>query len=126
MTTDYKRDEFIEAERSDNVLTLTLNRPAQYNAIHHELHEELADIFVDAGKNDATDVVVQAMAERLANWPRDAIRSSKVTAKIGLRQLAHSTLDGSMAYGFATLRSPTHQGAIGTFTEGRAARFRGP
>lgn len=267
MTIDYARYEFIKAERNDNVLTLTLNRPAQYNAIHHELHEELADVFVDVAKDDATDVVVitgagkafcaggdlramkehadshgapghylsrvsakrivyglldlekpviakvngaamglgatialfcdviymaehavigdphvkagvvagdggaiiwpqligyarakeylmtgdaikapeahrmglvnhvvpaaeldaavQAMAERLANGPRDAIRFSKVTANIGLRQLAHSILDASMAYEFVTLRSPTHKEAIDAFTEGRAARFRG-
>ncbi len=267
MAVDYTRYEFIKAERNDNILTLTLNRPAQYNSIHHELHEELADIFVDAGKDDATDVIVltgsgkafcgggdlramkahsdahgapghylshvsakrivyslldlekpviakvngaamglgatlalfcdiiymadhavigdphvkagvvsgdggaviwpqligyarakeylmtgdaikapeafrmglvnhvlpadqldaavQAMAERLANGPRDAIRWSKVSANIGLSQLAHSILDASMAYETITLRSPTHKEAIDAFSEGRPPRFRG-
>jgi len=267
MTVNYQRYEFIQVERKDHILTLTLNRPAQYNAIHHELHEELADIFVDAAKDDETHVVVltgagkafcaggdlramkehadahggpgyylsrvsakrivygildlekpviakvngaalglgatlalfcdviymaehavigdphvkagvvagdggaiiwpqligyarakeylmtgdsikapeahrmglvnhvlpadqldaavQAMAERLANGPRDAIRFSKVSANIGLRQLAHSILDASMAYEFVTLRSPTHKEAIDAFSEGRPANFRG-
>jgi enoyl-CoA hydratase len=58
MTVHYDRYEFIKAERSDNILTLTLNRPAQYNAIHHELHEELADVLVDVARDDATDIVV--------------------------------------------------------------------
>lgn len=267
MTVDYSRYAFIKIDRQDNVLTLTLNRPAQFNAIHHELHEELADIFYDVAKDDATDVVVltgagkafcaggdlramkehadaygapghylsrtsakrvvyslldlekpviakvngacmglgatiallcdvifmadhavigdphvkagvvagdggaiiwpqligyarakeylmtgdaikapeahrlglvnhvlpaaeldaavEKMADRLANGPRDAIRWSKVSANIGLRQLAHSILDASMAYETITLHSATHKEAIDAFTDGRPAKFRG-
>ena len=74
---------------------------------------------------DQLDAAVQALAERLANGPREAIRFSKVSANIGLRQLAHSILDASMAYEFVTLRSPSHTEAIDAFAEGRPARFRG-
>lgn len=267
MATDYSRYEFIKVERNDNILTLTLNRPEHFNSIHHEMHEELSDIFLDIAKDDATDVVVitgagkafcgggdlkamkkhsdehggpghylshvsakrlvyslldlekpiiakingaamglgatialfcdiiymadhtvigdphvkagvvsgdggaviwpqligyarakeylmtgdaikapdayrmglvnhilpsdqldaavQAMAEKLANGARNAIQFSKVAANIGLRQLAHSILDASMAYELVTLRSPTHKEAIDAFAEGRQPNFRG-
>ena len=71
------------------------------------------------------DAAVQAMAERLANGPRDAIRWSKTAANIGLKQLAHSIMDASMAYETVTLHSATHKEAIDAFTEGRQPRFRG-
>lgn len=56
---------------------------------------------------DELDASVTAMAERLARGPQDAIRWSKTTANIGLRQLAHSMIDASMAYVAVTLHSPS-------------------
>lgn len=74
---------------------------------------------------DQLDAAVQAMAERLANGPRNAIRWTKTATNIGLKQLAHSILDASMAYETVTLHSATHKEAIDAFTEGRAPNFRG-
>ncbi|MGW4094812.1 enoyl-CoA hydratase/isomerase family protein [Nocardia sp. NPDC004750] len=74
---------------------------------------------------DELDSAVDAMARRLADGPQDAIRWSKVSANIGLRQLAHSILDASMAYEIATMHSATHSEAINAFTEGRRADFKG-
>lgn len=71
------------------------------------------------------DDAVQAMARRLADGPQNAIRWTKVSANIGLRQLAHSILDASMAYETVTLHSATHKEAIDAFTEGRKPRFNG-
>lgn len=267
MTVDYSKYEFLSIERDDGVLNVTLNRPDRYNAIHHELHRELADIFYDIAVDDdvavivltgagkafcaggdlkamqehaaatgaaghylstvdakrivygmldlekpviakingpaiglgATialfadmtymadraviadphvsagvvagdggaiiwpqligysrakeflmtgdsisaadahrmglvnhvlpaaelDAAVQAMAQRLVDGPRDAIRWTKTSVNIGLRQLAHSIFDASMAYEIITIRSPTHKEALNAFAEGRAPAFRG-
>lgn len=48
----------ITAQRRDRILTLTLNRPEQLNAIDEELHEELSRIFYDVAGDEETDVVV--------------------------------------------------------------------
>ena len=267
MNVDYSRYENIMVSREDRILTLTLNRPNQLNAIDHALHRELASIFYDIAVDDETDVViltgagkafcaggdlkamkehadshgapgyylshvdakriifslldlekviiakvngaciglgatlalfcdliymadhaviadphvragvvsgdggaiiwpqllgynrakeylmtgdaikapeaerlglvnhslpaaelddaVQSMAQRLADGPQNAIRWSKVTANIGLKQLAHSILDASMAYETLTLRSPSHKEAIDAFTENRRPNFKG-
>ena len=69
------------------------------------------------------DDAVRKMAQRLADGPRDAIRWTKVSVNIGLRQLAHSILDASMAYETVTLRSATHKEAIEAFAEGRRPVF---
>ncbi len=71
------------------------------------------------------DATVGAMARRLADGPRDAIRWSKVSANIGLKQLAHSILDASMAYEMVTMHSASHQEAIESFAEGRKPNFKG-
>ena len=54
----YQSYNAITAERRDRVLTLTMNRPEQLNAIDEELHEELSRIFYDVAADEATDVVV--------------------------------------------------------------------
>jgi enoyl-CoA hydratase len=48
----------ITAARRDRILTLTMNRPEQLNAIDEELHEELSRIFYDVAGDEETDVVV--------------------------------------------------------------------
>lgn len=265
MGVDYDRYEYISVKRDGGILNITLDRPQQYNAIHHELHRELADIFYDVALDDNAAVVVltgagkafcaggdlkamqrhaedygapghylssvdakrivyglldlekpviakvnghaiglgatialfsditymadhaviadphvsvgvvagdggaiiwpqligysrakeylmtgdqitapeaarmglvnhvlpaaelddavRKMAQRLADGPRDAIRWTKVSVNIGLRQLAHSILDASMAYETVTLRSATHKEAIEAFAEGRRPVF---
>lgn len=71
------------------------------------------------------DTAVNEMARRLADGPRDAIRWSKVSANIGLKQLAHSILDASMAYEMITMRSDAHREAISAFADGRKPNFKG-
>lgn len=69
------------------------------------------------------DSKVYGFAERLANGPRDAIRWSKTCANIGLKQLAHSMMDASVAYEWQTFRSEDHAEAVRAFTEKRTPEF---
>lgn len=54
----------IKAERRGRILTLTLNRPDQLNAVNADLHGELSRIFVDARNDPDSDVVVLTGAGR--------------------------------------------------------------
>lgn len=111
----YSHYQHLDVSRDGPVLTLTLNRPAALNAINDALHEEPGSIFLDEA--------VYGMARRLAAGPRDAIRWSKVAANIGLKQLAHSIMDTSVAYEWQTFRSPDHAEAVRAFVEKRQPRF---
>jgi len=54
----YESYKAITAERRGRILTLTMNRPEQLNAIDEQLHEELSRIFYDVAGDTETDVVV--------------------------------------------------------------------
>lgn len=71
------------------------------------------------------DSAVYGMARRLADGPQDAIRWSKVSVNVILKQLAAGVIDTSLAYETVTFRGPTHAEAIGAFAEKRPADFRG-
>ncbi|MEU3270984.1 enoyl-CoA hydratase-related protein [Saccharomonospora sp. NPDC006951] len=71
------------------------------------------------------DAAVDELAARLASGARDAIRWSKVSVNIGLKQLAHSILDTSIAYELLTLHGPDHAEALAAFVEGRKPDFTG-
>ena len=55
---NYDSYKTILAERKNRILTLTLNRSEQLNAIDEELHEELSRIFYDVSSDKDTDVVI--------------------------------------------------------------------
>jgi enoyl-CoA hydratase len=55
---EYNTYKAINAERNGRILTLTMNRPKQLNAIDETLHEELSRIFYDVAADSKTDVVV--------------------------------------------------------------------
>ena len=65
----------------------------------------------------------QAFAHRLANGATAAIRWTKVSANIGLKQLAHSIMDTSLAYEWLTFSADDHKGAINAFLEKREPAF---
>jgi enoyl-CoA hydratase len=50
--------ETIALERSGRRLTITLNRPQTMNAVDRQMHEDLADVFAFASKDEHSDVVV--------------------------------------------------------------------
>ena len=50
--------ETMELSRQGRLLTITLNRPEQLNAVNLKLHEELAEVFVVATADPDSDVVL--------------------------------------------------------------------
>jgi enoyl-CoA hydratase len=65
----------------------------------------------------------QAFAQRLAGGPTAAIRWTRVSANIGLKQLAHSIMDTSLTYEWLTLQADDHREAIRAFLEKRKPTF---
>jgi len=66
----------------------------------------------------------QAFAQRLADGPTAAIRWTKVSANIGLKQLAHSIMDTSLAYEWLTFQHGNdHREAVTAFLEKREPKF---
>jgi len=72
---------------------------------------------------ETLDDQVYGMAERLEKGAGDAIRWTKTSVNIGLKQLAHSILDTSLAYEWLTFQAPEHKEAVTAFTEKREPRF---
>lgn len=68
---------------------------------------------------------VAQFADRLAAGATKAIRWSKVSANIGLKQLAHSIMDASLAYEALSNITADHQEAVNAFRERRAPKFCG-
>jgi enoyl-CoA hydratase len=58
---DYKTITF---ERSERILTVTLNRPDKLNAVGEEMHEELSRLFTDCSNDPDSDVVILTGAGR--------------------------------------------------------------
>ena len=74
---------------------------------------------------DELDARVDAFADKLAGGAQMAIRYSKVSANIGLKQLAHSILDTSVGYEMVTFTTDDHREAVRSFLEKRQPRFTG-
>jgi enoyl-CoA hydratase len=73
--------------------------------------------------DDELDQRVDAFADRLAGGAQQAIRYSKVTINIALRQLAASIMDVGLGYESITNISEDHREALAAFREKRAPRF---
>ncbi len=71
------------------------------------------------------DAKVDAFADRLAAGATQSIKYTKVAVNIGLRQLAHSILDASLAYESITNFSKDHQEAVAALKEKRRPKFTG-
>jgi enoyl-CoA hydratase len=71
------------------------------------------------------DAAVDAYADRLANGATKAIRWSKVTMNIGLKQLAHAMMDAGMAYEGMAAATADHGEAIRAMLERRKPVFTG-
>lgn len=71
------------------------------------------------------DTHVDAFADRLAAGAQYAIRTTKMSVNIGLKQLAHSILEASLAFETLSNRSDDHREAVAAFREKRKPAFRG-
>ncbi len=71
------------------------------------------------------DSCVAAMVTRLENGAAQAVRFTKVSINIGLKQLAHAMMDASIAYESVTNFSADHREGIAAFRERRKPRFIG-
>ncbi|MBM3541614.1 MAG: enoyl-CoA hydratase/isomerase family protein, partial [Alphaproteobacteria bacterium] len=71
------------------------------------------------------DARVDAFADKLCAGAMQAIKFSKTAVNIGLRQLAHSIMDASIAYETYTNRTADHQEAVSAFREKRKPKFQG-
>jgi len=72
---------------------------------------------------DELDARVAEFADRLANGATNAIRWSKVSVNIGLKQLAHSIMDTSLSYEWLSSLSADHREAVNAFCEKRKPVF---
>ena len=71
------------------------------------------------------DARVEAFADRLAGGALQAIRTTKLSVNIGLKQLAHSIMDASIGYEGLSNRSHDHQEAVRAFPQKRTPSFIG-
>lgn len=71
------------------------------------------------------DTQVDAFADRLTSGARYAIRTTKMSVNIGLKQLAHSIMDACIAYETLSNRTDDHREAVAAFREKRKPVFRG-
>lgn len=74
---------------------------------------------------DQLDEKVQAYAEKVASMPARAVQWTKASVNIGLRQLAHSIMDASMAYEVLSNFSDDHREALKAMQEKRKPKFTG-
>jgi enoyl-CoA hydratase len=72
---------------------------------------------------DQLDAEVKKLADKLLRGAQHAIRWTKVSVNIGLRQLAESILDASIAYEVVSSTLPDHAEAVTAFAEGRRPVF---
>lgn len=68
---------------------------------------------------------VNTLAEKLERGSNKAIKWTKTSMNIPLRQLAHSMMDASLAYEALTNIGPDHEDAVTAFQEERKPDFRG-
>jgi len=90
---------------------LTAEEAARIGLINHAVAPELLDQTVDA------------FALRLARGAQKAIRWTKASINIGLKQVATAILDSALAYEAVTNLSADHQEAVNAFREGRPPVF---
>jgi enoyl-CoA hydratase len=71
------------------------------------------------------DDEVYTLARRLASGARKAIRWTKVTTNLALKQLVHMVMDSGLAYEALTNVSKDHREAVAAFREKRKPNFTG-
>ena len=72
---------------------------------------------------DELDAAVDRYADELAAGATQAIRWTKISTNIGLKQLAHSMMDACIGYEISTNTSADHQEAVHAFKNKRTPVF---
>jgi enoyl-CoA hydratase len=72
---------------------------------------------------DQLDAMVDKWAARFANGATNAIRWSKATINVGLKQLAGSIMDAGVAYEGMSSRTEEHREAVTAMRERRKPKF---
>ena len=86
---------------------------------------ERIGLITDVVPRAELDATVNAMAQRLVSGATKAIRWSKVTTNLPLRQLFHSYFDAGVAYECLSNRTEDHAEAVKAFRERRKPVFTG-
>ena len=86
---------------------------------------ERIGLITDVVPRAELDAAVDAMAQRLVSGATKAIRWSKVTTNLPLRQLFHSYFDAGVAYECLSNRTEDHAEAVKAFRERRKPVFTG-
>lgn len=92
---------------------ITAERAASIGLVNHAVAPE------------ELDARVAQFCDRLNRGAKLAIRYTKVSINIGLKQLAHSILDASLAYEALSNLTADHQEAVNAFREKREPKFTG-
>ena len=71
------------------------------------------------------DARVEQFVQRLASGATKAIRWTKVSANIALKQLAHAAMDTSIAYDWLSSQSQDHREAVNAYIDKRTPVFTG-
>jgi enoyl-CoA hydratase len=71
------------------------------------------------------DARVDAFAKKLAAGAPQAIKYTKVSVNLRLKEIAHTILDASMAYEMVTFKTNDHKEAVASFLEKRKPNFTG-
>jgi len=92
---------------------LPASRAAEIGLINHAVAPE------------ELDAAVARFSDRLAGGAVKAIRWTKMAVNVGLRQLAHSMMDASIAYESLSNTTADHREAVAAFREKRKPVFTG-
>ncbi len=71
------------------------------------------------------DARVDAFAKKLAAGAPQAIKYTKVSVNLRLKEIAHTILDASMGYEMVTFKTNDHKEAVAAFLEKRKPNFKG-
>lgn len=75
---DFSTYKALKLERDNGILTITLNRPETLNSIDDDMDKELARVFIEAGHDSATRVIVLTGAGRAFSAGGDIEEMQKV------------------------------------------------
>ncbi len=86
---------------------------------------EQAGLLSEVVPPEQLDDATYGLAERLASGATKAIRWTKITANLPLKQLVHSYFDAGVAYEMLSNMTGDHREAVAAFRERRTAIFTG-